>query len=211
LPKETNTSAKIPASLKGLRDHLQENEQLIINIPGIWDNGQPDRSTACDIVLTNQRLLGYYKVSFPRERLFLDALPLSAIRAVVLQQKKEPIFREITVSANDRKVYIRSQRQKIEALNMALRSTIEQNVANTNVRFATAEADRQAPVSRLQEISKPIEGSPLNITVLFTGGLFLEVLGILLWSGTHSAQIGVPLVIAGFISWLAAMFLRKRR
>src|SRR5260370_6890339 len=76
LPKETRTaSQKITASLKGLHDHLQKDEQPIINIPGIWDNGQQNRSTACDIVLTNHPLLGYYKVSFPPERLFLDTLP----------------------------------------------------------------------------------------------------------------------------------------
>jgi hypothetical protein len=215
LPKETSTaSQKITASLKGLRDHLQENEQPIINIPGIWDNGQQNRSTACDIVLTNQRLLGYYKVSFPRERLFLDTLPLSFIRAVVLQQKKDPVFRELMVDTTDRKVYIRSSRQKIELLNAALQSTIEQDMANANIRFDTAGAEQQGTQALIRERSgmrQPMQSSPLNITLLFTGGLFLEVLGILLWSGTHSAQIGATLVIAGFVSWLAAMFLRKKR
>lgn len=215
LPKEIRTaSQKITVSLKGLRDHLQENEQPIINIPGIWDNGQQNRSTACDIVLTNQRLLGYYKVSFPRERLFLDTLPLSSIRTVILQQKKDPVFRELMVGTTDRKVYIRSPRQKIELLNTALQSTIEQNVANISAKFETAGAEQQGAQSLIQErpgMRQPMPDSPLNITLLFTGGLFLEVLGILLWSGTHSAQIGVPLVIAGFVSWLAAMFLRKKR
>jgi hypothetical protein len=215
LPKKTRTaSQKITESLKGLHDHLQENEQPIINIPGIWDDGQQNHSTACDIVLTNQRLLGYYKVSFPRERLFLEALPLSTIQTVVLQQKKDPVFRELTVRTSDRKVYIRSSRPRIEALNAALRNAIEQNVANTSVRFETAETGQQAPRSpanRSQGIGKPIESSPLNITLLFTGGLFLEVLGILLWAGTHSAQIGVPLIVAGFISWLAAVLLRRKR
>jgi hypothetical protein len=214
LSKETNTSTKIMASLKGLRDHLQENEQPIMNVPGIWDNGQQNRSTACDIVLTNQRLLGYYKVSFPRERLFLDTLPLSTIRAVILYQKREPVFRELMVSTDDRKVYIRSSRQKIEVLNAALRNTIGQNVANASARFEATEADQQAPqlsANGRQEIRRPMEGSPLNITLLFTGGLFFEVLGVLLWSSTHSAQIGAPLLIAGFVSWLTAMFLRKKR
>lgn len=215
MPKETSTtSQKITASLKGLRDHLQENEQPIINIPGIWDNGQQNRSTTCDIVLTNQRLLGYYKVSFPRERLFLDALPLSFIRTVTLQQKKDPIFRELMVGTTDRKVYIRSSRQKIELLNTALQSTIEQNVANANAKFETAGTEQQGTQSLTHErpgTRQPMQSSPLNITLLFTGGLFLEVLGVLLWSGTHSPQIGAPLVIAGFVSWLAAMFLRKKR
>lgn len=186
----------------------------MINIPGIWENGQQNNNTACDIVLTNQRLLGYYKVSFPRERLFLDALPLSTILTVVLHPKKDPVFRELLVGTADQKVYIRSSRPKIEVLNTALQSAIKQNVSNASTRFETAGAEQQRPQSLTRErpgMRQPMQSSPLNITLLFTGGLFLEVLGILLWSGTHSAQIGLPLVIAGFVSWLAAMFLRKKR
>jgi hypothetical protein len=215
LPKETRTaSQKITASLKGLRDHLQENEQPIINIPGIWDNGLQNRSTACDIVLTNQRLLGYYKVSFPRERFFLDTLPLSSIRMVTLQQKREPDLRELLVRTGNREVYIRSSRQKIEVLNTALHSAIEQDESDASTNFETAGAtqqETQPQTHERQEMHKPMSDAPLNITLLFTGGLFLEVLGALLWSSTHSAQIGAPLVIAGFVSWLVAMLLRKKR
>jgi hypothetical protein len=215
LPKETRTASQKTASrLKGLRDHLQEDEQPIINIPGIWDDSQQNRSTACDIVLTNQRLLGYYKVSFPREHLFFDALPLSSIRTVIPQQKKDPVFRELMVSTNNRKVYIRSSRQKIEALNTALQSTIELNVSNANAKFEPTGAEQQetqSPTQEWSEVRMPMPDSPLNITLLFTGGIFLEVLGALLWSGTHCTQIGAPLVIAGFVSWLAAMFLHKKR
>lgn len=215
MPKETKAaSQKITASLKGLRDHLQENEQPIINIPGIWDNSQQNQSTACDIVLTNRRLLGYYKVSFPRERLFLDTVPLSSIHTATIQQKKDPVFRELMVSTANRKVYIRSSRQKIEILNTALHTIIESKEADNNAKSETAGTEQlgtQPQRSERSEIQQSTPNSPLNITLLFTGGLFLEVLGAVLWASTHSAQIGAPLVIAGFISWLAAMYLRKKR
>jgi hypothetical protein len=212
LPKKTRTaSQKITASLKGLRDHLQEDEQPIINIPGIWENSQQHSSTACDIVLTNQRLLGYYKVSFPRERFFLDALPLPSIRVVTLQQQRDPVFRELLVSTGDRKVYIRSARQKIAALNTALQSAIEQNAGTSSTNVEAAQQAPQSQTHERQEMRQSTPDSPLNITLLFTGGLLLEVLGALLWAGTHSAQIGAPLVIAGFVSWLAAILLRKKR
>ncbi len=215
MSRENRSEAKTAVHLRGLKKYLQANEQPIMNIPGIWDNGEQDRSTACDIVLTNQRLLGYYLVSFPRERLFLDALQLSAVRAVTLRQKNfEPVFREIMVSSNQRRVYIRAPRRKIEALNTALRSAIEQTVPTATITFAANEVDlpvEQAPVYGRQEVRRPFEGSALSVSMLFTGGLFLEVLGILLWMGMHSAQAGVPLFIAGFVSWLAAILLRKKR
>jgi hypothetical protein len=218
LPKETRTaSQKIIASLKGLRDHLQEDEQPVINIPGIWDSSQQQSSTACDIVLTNQRLLGYYKVNFPRERFFLDTLPLSTIRTITLQQKKDPVFREILVYTGERQVYIRSSRQKIEQLNTALQQALEHNTFYGGMPVAAIKArDQKAqPLSSKQQELPSADAStpatPLNITLLFTGGLLLEVLGALLWAGTHSIQIGAPLVIAGFVSWSGAMFLRKQR
>src|SRR5581483_2292867 len=117
---------KILANLKGLRDHLHEGEQPLCDIPGIWDAGEEQGNAACDIVLTNQRILGYYYVSFPRERLFLDAITLSSISGVTLRQKSfEPLFRELQINEGQRKIYVRASRQKIEELDSALRSAIE--------------------------------------------------------------------------------------
>ena len=67
------TSDKIIRQLKGLRTHLQPDEEPLFTVPAIWDSGQEQRSVPCDVVVTNQRIFGYYFVTFPRERLFLDA------------------------------------------------------------------------------------------------------------------------------------------
>lgn len=209
------TADKILNSVKGLRDHMKPGEQPIINIPAFWDNGQQGRSVACDVIVTNQRLLGYYLVRFPRERLFLDELPLTAIRAVTLRQKSfEPVFREIMVRGEDRVVYIRAPRQKIETLFASLRTTLEASTSTTKATIASEEGGvdgHAAPTYERQTIRRPFEGSSLNITILLAGGILLEILGILFWSITHSAQIGLPLVGAGFIVWLAGILLRRQQ
>ncbi len=212
------TADKILNSVKGLRDHMQPGEQPIINIPAFWDNGQQGRSIACDIIVTNQRLLGYYLVRFPRERLFLDALPLATIRAVTLRQKSfEPVFREIMVRGEDRVVYIRAPRQKIETLFASLQTTLEASSPTTTTKATIANneegdvAAQAAPTYERQTIQRPFEGSSLNITILLGGGILLEILGILFWSITHSAQIGLPLVVAGFIVWLSGLLLRRQQ
>src|SRR6185437_4546526 len=123
---KSESAEKILARLKGLRNHMKPGEEPLFSIPGIWDGGQGQRSMACDVVLTNQRLFGYVFSSFPRERLFLDAIPLSSIKAVSLRQKSfEPIFRELLIRNAQRNVYIRSRRQQIEGLYEALRAAIE--------------------------------------------------------------------------------------
>src|SRR5947199_8667720 len=125
MPSQSRTAEKILARLKRLRNHLQANEEPLFSVPAIWDGGQSQRSMACDVVLTNQRLFGYVFVSFPRERLFLDALQLNSIKAVSLRHKTfEPIFRELLVSEGQRKVYIRAPRQTIESSYDALRTAI---------------------------------------------------------------------------------------
>ena len=211
------TADKILNSVKGLRDHIEPEEQPIINIPAFWDNGQQGRSIACDVVVTNQRLLGYYLVRFPRERLFLDALPLTTIRAVTLRQKSfEPVFREIMVRGEDRVVYIRAPRQKIETLFASLQTTLEASTPTTTTKATIAseedgDARHAAPAYERQTIRQPFEGSSLNITILLAGGILLEILGILFWSITHSAQIGLPLVGAGFIVWLTGILVRRQQ
>jgi hypothetical protein len=214
------TADKILNSVKGLRDHMQPGEQPIINIPAFWDNGQQSRSVACDAIVTNQRLLGYYLVRFPRERLFLDELPLTAIRAVTLRQRSfEPVFREIMVRGEDRVLYIRAPRQKIETLFASLQTALEASTSTTKATIATEEGSvaehaaptHAAPTYERQTIRQPFEGSSLNITILLAGGILLEILGILFWSITQNAQIGLPLAGAGFIVWLTGMLLRRRR
>src|SRR5450631_2711080 len=187
VPNKTNTTENILAHTKGLRNHLKPEEEPLLALPGIWDGGQEKRSTACDVILTNQRLLGYYSVSFPRERVFLDALTLTKIRNVAIREKNfEPLFRELLVSEGLRKVYIRAPRQKIETLYAELRSAIE-TYAPINEAALEENAEHEeieesanseqaattlptAPVYGRQEIKTSVESSNIAIVMLFMGG-----------------------------------------
>ena len=213
---KTSTAEKILAQIKGLRNHLQPTEQPLLALPAIWDGGQEKKSTACDVILTNQRLLGYYFVSFPRERLFLDALTLSKIRNVAIRQKNfEPLFRELLVSEEQHKVYIRAPRQKIETLYAELRSAIETYASGTETTYeGETENERietpplPAPVYGRQEIKTSFESSNIAIVLLFVGGLALEIGGAILWT-TVGQAIGLPLCIAGFVLVFAAIAQRR--
>ena len=238
-------SYALPAHLRGLTQHLQPDEQVRLNIPGIWvtgrssasqqseqQKGQDQQSTqshsiTCDIILTNQRLLGYAHIRFPRERLFLESFPLNKLTAVSLHQKAyEPLFHELLVSDGKRRAYLRSSRPKIEQLYEALRTTNASLTSDTTEPTATSHADVQeesadtpsqpttpttpATIYGRQDIRRSFDQSPLGITVLFVGGLLLEIFGIILWSVTHSSEIGLPLCIAGFACVIAATTQRRR-
>ncbi len=215
MPPKTETAEKILARLKGLRNHMQAGEEPLFTVPAIWDSGQEQRSMPCDVVLTNQRLFGYVYVTFPRERLFLDALALTNIKAVTLRHKTfEPIFRELLVSGGQRKIYIRAPRQKIENLYEALRLAIDQYAPDVQAALADEEAGNIAqttPAYGRQEIRTPFERSPLAITMLFIGGLLLEIGGVVLWAVTQSAQTGLPLIIAGLVAVITAILVRRQR
>ena len=215
MPDDTRAVKKILLSLKGLQNHLQLGEQPLLNIPAFWDSGQGQRSTPCDVILTNQRLLGYAFITFPRERLFLESLTLSHITNVSLHQRTfDPLFRELFISDGQHKVHFRTSRQKIEILYAGLRSAIEEYAPGAE---AVLEAQppgtetRIAPVYGRQDIRTPFENSPLAITVLFIGGLIMEIVGVLVWSSSHSAQAGLPLCAAGFIAVMTAILVRRQR
>jgi hypothetical protein len=212
---KNETAEKIIAHLKGLRNHLQPDEEPLFSVPAIWDSGQEQRSKPCDVVLTNQRLFGYVYVTFPRERLFLDALSLTSIKAVTFRQKTfEPLFRELFISDGQHKVYIRAPRQKIESLYNALRSAIEHYAPHAQPALEYEEASQPVettPAFGRQEIRATFERSLLAITLLFIGGLILEIGGIFLWAVTQSSQIGLPLIIAGFVAVFTAILVRRQR
>lgn len=217
IEKVNQTSEKLLARLKGLREHLQPGEIVILNVPAIWDGGENHQGTPCDVVVTNQRVLGFYARSFPRERLFLDSVPLTSFKAVSYRQKtNEPLFRELLLNTGERKIYIRAPRKRIEELYAALRAAIEEYAPEAR----SALADKQetslaqiaeAPVFGRQEIKTPFESSSLGITLLFVGGFVLELLGILFAYLTGSLANGIPLFIAGLVAYLASLFLRRRR
>jgi hypothetical protein len=214
---KSESAEKILARLKGLRARMQPGEEVLFSIPGIWDGGQGQRSMASDVVLTNQRLFGYAFVSFPRERLFLDAIPLSSIQAISLRQKSfEPVFRELLVRDGQRNVYIRSRRKQIEGLYEALRAAIEKfapvaQSAFENEEVETPAAIRPAPIYGRQEIRTPFERSSAGIALLFAGGLLLEIIGVLLWLATNSAQTGLPLFFAGLVAVITSVLVRRQR
>jgi hypothetical protein len=215
MQQKNATADKILSQLKGLRNHLQPGEEPIFTVPAIWDNGQAQRSMPCDVVLTNQRLFGYVYVTFPRERLFLDALSLTEIKAVTFRQKTfEPVFRELLVRDGQRKVYIRAPRKKIESLYEALRSAMEQYAPKAKPAIEheeTSNVNETAPSFGRQEIRTTFESSPLAIILLFIGGLILEIGGIVLWTATQSTQIGLPLIVAGIVAVITAILVRRQK
>ena len=209
------TSDKIIRHLKGLRTHLQPDEEPLFTVPAIWDSGQEQRSVPCDVVVTSQRIFGYYFVTFPRERLFMDALNLTEIKVVTFRQKTfEPVFRELLVSDGQHKVYIRAPRKKLERLYEALKSAME--IYDPNIQPAI-QSEEMKPTNETtaafgrQEIRTTFERSPLAITLLFIGGLVLEIGGIVLWTTTQSAPTGLPLIFAGFVAVITAILVRRRR
>ena len=213
MQQKNATADKLLKQLKGLRNHLQPGEEPIFIVPAIWDNGQAERSMPCDVVLTNQRLFGYVYATFPRERLFLDALSLTEIKAVTFRQKTfEPVFRELLVRDGQRKVYIRAPRKKIESLYEALRSAMDQfapKAQPTLEHEETSNVNETAPSFGRQEIRTTFERSPLAIILLFIGGLILEIGGIVLWTATQSTQIGLPLIVAGIVAVITAILVRR--
>lgn len=211
---KNDTADKILKHFKGLRNHLQPDEEPLFSVPAIWDGGQNERSMPCDVVLTNKRLFGYSYVTFPRERLFLDALSLSAIKAVTFRHKTfEPVFRELLVSDGQHKVYIRAPRQKLERLYEALRSAMEHYAPNEQAALQeeTKHINEVHTAFGRQEIRTTFERSPLAITLLFIGGLILEIGGIVLWATTQSTQTGLPLIVAGFVAVITSILVRRQK
>lgn len=219
----TPTTEKIFRKVRRLRNHMQPGEAPLLAIPAIWDSGKEQRSIPCDVIVTNQRLLGYYSIMRPRKRLFLEELPLGEIVVVSFRHKTyEPLFRELLVSTGTNKIYIRAPRRYIEALYAALREATKLYAANTQATFEDIPAsisDSNTPASSRtsttvygrQEIRTPFQNSPLAITLLFGGGLFLEILGFGLWAVTQSLQTGIPLFSAGIVAVITATLLRRKR
>ncbi len=212
------SAEKILASIKGLQEHMRAGEEPLATIPGIWDaitTGASERSAAtCEIVLTNQRLLGYMYTKFPRERLFLEAFALADITNIAFRQKSfEPLFRELAISDGLRTTYIRSSREKIESLSQDLQAAITTYAphATTSPQQAEERILRPAPVYEKKTIRTSFEQSLSGIAVLFTGGLVLEIVGASAWAVTHSIQVGLPLCVAGFVAVFFATLARRQR
>jgi hypothetical protein len=218
MPTQTTAAEKILKHFKGLSQHMQADEAPLFTVPAIWDGGQESHGTACDIIVTNRRIFGYIYTTFPRERLFLDALSLITIRAVSLREKSfEPLFRELLVSSDTRKVYIRAPRQKIESLQAAIRSAITQDRIETQSNSDIVDTppatttQLQAPMYGKQDMRGTFERSPLATVMLLVGGLLLEIVGAAIWLISQSAQAGLPLCGAGFVAVVTSILLQRSR
>ena len=220
IDSKARTAYKILRRVRGLREQMQPEEEPLLAVAGIWDSGKEEHSTPCEVIVTNQRLLGFYTSRISRtRRLFLEQFDLMAITAVSLRQKTyEPIFRELMVSDGKQKVYIRAPRRNIEALFAALRTTIAQHGDGTKATFVDEQQQGKAPETApaaptygRQDVRAAFDRSPLAITLLFVGGLIVEVVGFVLWGITGSVQVGIPLFAAGIVAVMTAIFLRRRR
>jgi hypothetical protein len=218
MSNSSENAQKILSRCKGLSQQLQVGEEPVFSMPAIWDSDNYSHGEACEVILTNQRLIGFYFKSFPREKLFLDALNLSAITHVTLRQKTYALFRELMVSEGTHKVAIRIPRQKSEALYAALRTATsaphdsdEQEVIVEAPEVLTPADTLSAPVYGREDIRVAFDTSPLAIVVLFVGGIALEIVGAILWSLTQSSQIGLPLCVAGLIAVGVAILQARQR
>jgi hypothetical protein len=217
-----NISAeKILARLKGLRARMREDEYPLFSIPAIWDDATEHQSNACDLVITNQRIFGYIYITFPRERLFLDALELSEITSVSFRQKSfEAVFRELFVTDGKKRIYIRAPRKKIEATYSALREAIAEHAPATHAALAEGEQAvepageqderRGGPTYSRERVRQPLERSPLGITILLVGGLVVEVIAVLIWATTGNLQTALPLFLAGLFAVIMATITRRQ-
>ena len=194
-----------------------------MTIPGIWDGvptGESERrATTCEIVVTNQRLLGYMHTKFPRERLFLEAFPLKNITNLAFRQRSfDPLFRELSLSDGTRTAYIRSSREKIELLSQEIQTAIAVYAPHSTSSTQSSDdineeiTTRSAPVYERKTIRTTFEQSSLGIAALFVGGLLLEIIGIIVWSLTQSIEVGLPLCLAGLLAvFIATLSVRQRR
>lgn len=220
------STQKILTRTKGLQQHLQPGEEPLLKVPAIWDNGQAYHSKPCDVIVTNERIIGFELVTFPRERLFLEDFPLLSITSVTLRHKTfEPLFRELAISDGKRKVLIRATRRLIETLYTGIHSAIEQYTPMAHPDFVdeqgneTNEPNGQKETRRVpsatvygrQDIRTTFERSALAIVLLFVGGIVLELIGVAGWVLTGNVQVGIPLFIAGLLAVIVATLVRRQR
>lgn len=217
--QQTRAAGKILKRVKHLQDHMQPGELPLLAVPAIWDSGKEPRSVPCEVIVTNQRLIGYYAVDFPRKRSFLEERSLSTITSVALRHKTyEPLFRELMVRDGQSKLYVRAPRRQIEALYTVLRSALDQNlpVATTAFEDTAPEREERPALPRpsafgRQDIRTSFSSSPLAIVILFVGGLALEVIALWLWAATQSTQTGLPLFVAGLVAVITSILLKRQR
>jgi hypothetical protein len=206
-------AARLPRRFRKLQAHLEPNEQLLESQPAIWTWQHPQEGSgvACDVIVTTLRLLGYYHLRFPRERLFLEAIPLAEISAVALRKRSgEPLFQELQISQGERQLRIRAPGRRIEALYAALESAVRSARLDPAAELPAAlHPLRRPPAFERQALRGDFERSAVGIALLFAVGLLLEIGAAALWVAGVGLAISLPPFCAGLIAVLTALLLYR--
>ncbi|MBX5458126.1 MAG: hypothetical protein IRZ31_14620 [Thermogemmatispora sp.] len=223
-PSQANAGRRILRRFRGLQAHLQPGEEPLESRPVIWNSQQHGR-VACDAILTNRRLLGYYQVRFPRPRLFLEAIPLTEITAITLRiPQSRPLLHELLISSGEGSVLLRAPRRTIDYLYDSLRRLSEESrqgpgpiateqepspiLASSNQEEA---ARAQPPHFARQQLAGTAERSPTAIAAIFACGLILEIIAVYLWLTTGSLATSLPPFGAGLLAVLTAILVYRQR
>ncbi|WP_052889907.1 hypothetical protein [Thermogemmatispora carboxidivorans] len=207
---QEGAARRILRRFHGLQAHLEPGEEPLESRPVIW-HSQQHGSVACDVILTNRRLLGYYQVRFPRRRLFLEAIPLAEVTAITLRSpQSKPLLHELLISSEEGVVLLRAPRRVIEGLYDSLHRLGAET--GPEPELAGAEPAR-APSPRFdrQRLARSAEHSPAGIALIFACGLILEIIAIFLWLTTGSLATSLPPFGAGLLAVLTAILVYRQR
>nr|BBH92704.1 hypothetical protein KTA_09030 [Thermogemmatispora argillosa] len=209
------TVRRLLRRFRGLQAHLLPDEEPLASHPVIWNSQQHGR-VACDAILTNRRLLGYYQIRFPRPRLFLEAIPLEAITSITLRSpQSKPLLHELLIISGQRRVLLRAPRRVIENLYDALQRLSESERASQTTESAQTdgeEPDRALPPRfARQPLASSAEHSPAGIAVIFACGLILEIIAVFLWQTTGSLATSLPPFGAGLLAVVTAVLVYRQR
>ncbi|GER83199.1 hypothetical protein KTAU_18360 [Thermogemmatispora aurantia] len=223
-PSQARAGRRILRRFRGLQAHLQPDEELLGSRPVIWSSQQHGR-VACDVILTNRRLLGYYQVRFPRPRLFLEAIPLTEITAITLRMPQSRVLLyELLISFGEGSVLLRAPQRTIDYLYDTLRHlsegsrqepgpmAAEQEPSPTRAASSQQEPScGQSPHFARRQLAGTAERSPTAIAAIFACGLILEIIAVYLWLTTGSLATSLPPFGAGLLAVLTAILVYRQR
>ncbi|WP_069803082.1 hypothetical protein [Thermogemmatispora onikobensis] len=212
VPSSNQQSAarRILRRFRGLQAHLEPGEEPLESRPVIW-HSQQHGSVACDVILTNRRLLGYYQVQFPRSRFFLEAIPLTEITAITLRSpQSKPLLHELLISSGQGAVLLRAPRRVIEGLYDSLHR-LGGETGPEPEQVGAGPARVPSPRFDRQQLAGSAEHSPAGIALLFACGLILEIIAVFLWLTTGSLATSLPPFVTGLLTVLTAILVYRQR
>ncbi|WP_376795065.1 TRIC cation channel family protein [Thermogemmatispora sp.] len=216
---QAGAARRILRRFRGLQAHLQPGEEPLGSRPVIW-HSQEHGAVACDVILTNRRLLGYYQTRFPRSRLFLEAIPLQEITSLTQRiPQSKSLLHELLIISGQGQVLLRAPRRSIEQLCEAIRllkegASQEREAASSSAVAAGGEEEpEREPPLRLarQQLVGSAERSPAAIAAIFACGLILEIIAVFLWATTGSLATSLPPFGAGLLAVLTAILVYRQR